>query len=513
MWPPLTRSGVPFGLLVAAMLALGAGAGCGQRDTPREDENAMVIAIQSDGDTLDPHQAQTAASQRLVENMYSTLMRLSDEYPEIEPDLLADYEVDEAFQVFDLTLEQDVRFHSGNPLTARDVAFSLERIRDMGTSQPMTHLREVVVHDDHHLTLHFDEPMSPLMTYLALPTHAIVDRQVVEEHDGDIDRVDAGSGPFQLVEWRPGRRLELERFEDYHEPELPRLDRLTYRPIPDDTARVVALGNREVDVVVDVPVASVDNLERQEGVTLETVPGTFWEYVGFNTRQPPFDDARVRQAVAHAIDREAINQGVKYGRARVLAGGPIPPHHWADAHLELYPEPELGRARHLLADAGHREGLSTQIIVGTDFPYQVDAAQMIAEMLRRVGIDARVNQLETGQFFNRLNEGDFEMTVVGWVGFVDPDQWFADIYHSEGMYNQQGYASDEVDALIAAGRAAGPRHERRRIYAELQEQIADDAPTVFLYMNDQIGAHLDDVRGFVVHPTATTISAREAHWR
>ncbi len=116
--------------------------------------------------------------------------------------------------------------------------------------------------------------------------------------------------------------------------------------------------------------------------------------------------------------------------------------------------------------------------------------------------------MESSEFFSKLNKSDFDMTVCGWVGLVDPDEYFATIYHSDGEFNQQQYHNPEVDRLIEAGRATDDRDRRREIYKQVQQKIALDAPTVFLYVTDQISAYRDDVKGFDVHPTATTISLR-----
>jgi len=508
------RAHQPIVIFALALLL----AACGERGAPQtttptttpQTGGTLTLALQADGTTLDPHAASDAGSQRLVENLYAGLMRYSDTYPEVEPDLLADYSASDDFKTFDLTLKTGLTFHSGNALTAEDVKYSLQRMKRMDTAYLFDHLASIDVRDDTHLTLRFSAPMSPLKTYLANPMFAIVDREVVQANDGDLSRADAGAGPFKLVTWRKGRRLEMEKFADYHVDDRPRLDRVIYRPIPDTAARRTALVNREADVVLDVPLPAVDPMQQRAGLTVESVPGTFWEYIGLNTNKPPFDDAKVRRAVAWAIDREALNEAVKYGRARVITDGPLPPHHWAHANLNTYPQPDPRRARQLLDAAGHGDGLDAELIVGADFAYQVQAAGLIKQMLKPVGIHVTVTRLESGQFFSRLNQGGFQMTVVGWVGHVDPDQFFATIFHSDGRFNQQHYANRDVDQRIEAGRRTADRDNRREVYTNVQRHIARDAPTVFLYVTDQITAYHHHVGGFNVHPTGTTISLRDA---
>jgi len=506
---------------IAPLLALAVGwlSGCGGEEpadpasqaattTPGEPDT-LVIAIQADGQTLDPHKAVDAGSMRLIENLYSTLMRYTPAYGEIEPDLLVDWQADDEFTRFTLTLKEGLTFHSGRPITAGDVKFSLNRIRESGLrDEPLADLESIEVVDERTVELRFARPMSPLMTYLAHPMYAIVDRQAVEELGGDLSQATAGSGPFQLVRWQKDREAVVEAFDDYHVDGLPKVERLVYRPIPDDSARSIALVNREVDIVLDVPVQEIEPLQGHDHLTIDSVPGTFWEYIGLNCARAPFDDPRVRQAVAWAVDRQMLNQAVKRGRATVLDGGHIPPHHWAHADLELYPQRDPAKARQLLADAGYPDGFETTLIVGSDFSYQVAAAEIVKQQLAPVGIRVNLQRLESTQFFQRLGAGDFEATLVGWIGFVDPDEWCYPIYHTDGKYNQQSYTDEQVDRWLAEGRTVRDRAERRAIYAKIQRCIAADAPTVFLYVNDRVSAHLNRVENFVVHPTATTIFLR-----
>jgi peptide/nickel transport system substrate-binding protein len=471
----------------------------------------IVVAIQSDGKSLDPHTVSDAASIHLIENMYSTLLRYKDgTYGEVEPDLAESYEISDDGKTYTFHLRQGVTFHeSGKEVTASDVKYSIERMIEQKARASYFELLDAMqVVDDDTIVITLKEPMAPFLIYLANPMSAIVDQEVVEKNGGSLDRADAGCGPFMLAEWKKDQHLILVKNPDYFVEGLPYLDKVVFRPIPDETAQTTAIRNKEVDIILDVTTKQAMVLQKAGSVVVKSVPGTFWEYLGINTSNAPLDDARVRQAISYAINREAINKMVKFGMATVLDGGVLPETHWAYADLHLYAESNLDKAKQLLQDAGVGEGFATTIKVGSDFEYQVQAAQIIKQQLKPLGIEVEVSALESGIFFDGLGKHDFDMTVVGWLGFIDPDEFFYNIFHSAGKWNQQVYNNPELDALLEKGRVTIDQQARKETYRNVQETLAQDVPMAFLYMNPRIAAYLENISGFDVNPTVTTISLR-----
>lgn len=478
-------------------------------DEPRPG-GRLVVALQDDGTTLDPHLATDAASMHLAENLYDTLLRYAPDYGEVEPALAAEWQVSADRLRYAFILNERAFFHeSGREVRSADVRYSIERIQEKGVrADHFAFLESIRTPDDRTVVFELSRPFAPFLTYLAHPMNAVVDREVVEANGGNLDRADAGSGPFRLVEWQKARHLVLARHAGYFEAGLPYLDELVYRPISDENARITALRTGSVDLVLDVPPKDLPLVQGRKGLVVESEPGTFFEYVGMNTGRAPFDDPRVREAVAWAVSRGVLVELVKFGEAQILEGGPIPENHWAHAGLEIYSRRDPERARALLAEAGHREGFETSMIVGSAFPYQIAAAQVITQQLAEVGIRVDIQQRESGLFFNSLARHEFDTTVVGWVGFVDPDEWLYNLFHSGGKWNQQQYANRRVDELLEEGRLSLDRRRREEIYAQAQQLIATDAPVAFLYVTNRISAWRETVRGFDVHPTATTISLR-----
>ncbi len=471
-----------------------------------EAKDTLIVAKQSDPSGLDPHMAADEAAIRAIENMYNSLLTYTTVYGEVAPSLAKSYEVSEDSLTYTLHLVEGVKFHSGREMTAEDVVYSLNRIKNEGVrASHFEYMENIVSEGDYTVVITLSQPFAPFATYLAHPNNVIVDKDVVEANGGSLSNADAGTGPFMLNKWEVGTALTLDKFTEYWEAGKPSINQVVFRTIEDSTARSAALRNGEIDMIVDVTEQEVAVLKDAEGVVVESVPGTFWEYLGMNCENEYLSDVAVRQALANAIDRDAINAAVKMGNATPLTVANIPETHDAYADLDVYPARDVEKAKTILADAGYAEGqIELEIIAGSDWQYQVDAAQMIKQQAAEAGITITISALETGLFFENLNSGNFDMAVVGWSGFVDADEYMYNLFHSQGAFNQQKYANLELDVLLEKGRTTLDEAERMSVYADIQKIVAEDAPMVFLYMNNYTVAMRDNISNYVVHPTATT---------
>lgn len=475
----------------------------------------LKVALQSSPRTLDPHLATEASSMRVIEPLYNSLMRYSSEYGKVEPDLLKEIQISADKKSYYLTLNRGVMFHhSKRELKAQDVKFSLERIlRKKIRAYQFSALKDIEILGPYRIKLQLSRPFAPLLTFLAHPMNAIVDAEALQKGEVDLKSGEAGTGAFQLEEWKKGRFLAMKKFSEYFEKSFPYLDSIKFIPIPDRTARSLALRSGQVDVLLEVSPKELKLLRQDPEIELSTAPGTFWEYVGLNTQVSPFSDPRVRQAIAYALDRNVLNQLIKQGQAQILPGGPIPEYHWVGGGKAVYDAPNLDRAKELLKQAGWPDGFKTTLLVGTDFEDQVDAAQVVKQQLKRVGIQVKIRALESSLFFARLASGDFAMTLVGWVGFVDPDEWLYNLFHSEGIWNQQKYQNEQVDRLLAAARIAPDPNDRKIYYQKAQGIIAREAPMAFLYINPQVSAFRKSIEGLEVHPTASAKILEQVRWQ
>ncbi|HET7627328.1 MAG TPA: ABC transporter substrate-binding protein [Bacillales bacterium] len=467
----------------------------------------LVISDLSGAQKLDPHTVTGAAGIHYLENMYNTLFDYKEgTYGELEGELVKDYEVSEDGLTYTFTLHDNVKFHNGDPLTSEDVKYSINRIKKLKVrASQFSMVKSIETPSDTKVVITLKQKTAPFLTFLANPVNAIVNKTVVEANGGSLDAADGGSGPFKMVEWTKGNQLVLAKFDDYFVEGKPYLDKVIWKNIPDATARNTALRNGEININLQLTPKDVKLLKKADGVKVDSVTGSYWEYIGLNVKHGPLKKKKVRQAIAWAVDREALNKVVKFGQAEPLTNGPIPPGHWAHSDEAVYPKQNIDKAKQLLKEAGYPDGVDLQMIVSPN-ESQVNAAQVIKQQVKEAGINIEVKQLESSVFFNKLGKHDFQMAVVGWVGFVDPDEFLYNIFHTRGQYNQQDYSNPKVDALLEKGRTTLDREKRKEIYAKAQKIIAQDAPMVFLYANTQSSGLTENVHGFDVNPTVSTKS-------
>jgi peptide/nickel transport system substrate-binding protein len=470
----------------------------------------LTIADLNDAKGLDPHKETNAQSFHYIENMYDTLFQYKKgKYGEVEPDLVKDYKLSDDGKTYTLHLHDGVTFHNGDPLTSKDVKYSITRIKKLGVrAQQFEAVASIDTPDKTTVIIKLKQAVAPFLTFLANPMNAIVNQKVVDENNGKLDRADAGSGPFKLASWKKDQEMVLNKNKAYFKKGLPYLNRIVFKAIPDETARTTAIRNKELNIDLQLTPKDQLLLQKSPNINVKSVTGTYWEYIGLNVTKGPLKKKEVRQAIAWALNRDALNKQVKFGQATPLTGGPIPPSNAYDAKVNMYTKQDKAKAKKLLADAGYPKGFDIVLKVGQN-QSQVDAAQVIKDQLKAVGIKVKIQQQEDSIFFNALGKKQFEMTVVGWVGFVDPDEFLYNIFHTGGAYNQQGYSNKEVDKLLDKGRVTMDQAKRKQIYDQAQKLIVADAPMVFLYANNQASAMTDNVHGFTVDPTVTTKSLEE----
>ena len=355
------------------------------------------------------------------------------------------------------------------------------------------------------MRLNLKYPTSSLPALLALPNCAIVSPAAFAKGHADFNSRPVGSGRYRLETWERGSRLVLRRNDDYWGAKG-RTQTLVYRAIPDATTRVTELMTGGVDLILPIAPDFIERLEKTPQVAVHKRTGlTIW-YVGFNVEKKPFTDKRVRQALNHAVNRDAIVRDILKGTG-VPAVGPLLPGTWAaEPGVRKYPY-DPAAAKRLLADAGFPNGFEVDFWVpesGSGMQSPIEMSTVIQSNLAAVGVKASLKTFEWGSYLGKLRSDAPAMFALSWfLKSEDPDLSLYPLFFSKNtpLPNRSNYVNADVDQLLVQARQLADRGKRAELYRRAQQIIVDDAPWIFVDHELQIVATRANVKGFKLHPS------------
>jgi len=455
----------------------------------------LTVGLLADPVSLDPHQATDLVSAAIVANTCDTLVRFRAKGHQAESALATSWATPDN-RVWTFTLREGVRFHDRVPFDASAVVANFEALRrSRSFSGRAERLGPYVV------SITLDRPSAALLSTLSQPFFSMVSPRSLGEGGPA-----AGTGAFRLVAAQPGL-VQLDANPAYWGGP-PRLDHVVFRRYGDEDALVAALRQREVDVTSALGQARADILRSEPGLNLDSQTGLNIAFLSVNNERPPFDDVRVRQALARAVDRDAMVARI-LGDHGEPARNPLPPSIWGYSGRTRELALDRAAARRLLAAAGHPDGFETTILsVATARPYMPapsDLSAALAADLARVGIRARSVAVPTwAEYIARGSRGDYDLMPLGWqADSTDPNDFLTALLATPaiGTTNRSRYASPEMDALLKRGRMASDGDTRARVYHEAQELFQHDMPFVPLYHVAVLTVHRSDVRGLLIGAT------------
>jgi peptide/nickel transport system substrate-binding protein len=453
-------------------------------------DDTIRFGLASAPANLDPRYATDATSARINRLLYR---RLVDFDENTRPRAaLADWEV---LSPTHYRFHLDPRragFHDGRALTAADVAATYQSILDPDKPSPhagtLKLIDRITVLDDDTLdfTLKRPDPLFPGYLVIGLlPAEAIAGNHPFHESP-------LGSGPFMLRDWPEPGRLSLTRREDGQV--------IEFQAIGDPTVRVLKLLRGEVDILQnDLPAELLAYLDSKQDVQVTYAEGSNFAYIGFNLEDPQTSDLRVRQAIAHAINREAIIEYVLGGAARPAAAL-LPPDHWAgNPALQGYTF-DPARARSLLAEAGFDPAHPLKLTYKTSTDaVRIRIATIIQQQLRDVGIETGLQSYDWGTFYGDIKSGHFQMYSLAWVGIKTPDI-FRYAFHSTSLppegANRGRLVSSRVDRLIETAEQGDSLPAQAALYREVQQALLQLLPYIPLWYEDHVFAARTDVAGY-----------------
>jgi peptide/nickel transport system substrate-binding protein len=472
--------------------------------TRKPDPNTLVMIIESSPINLDPRVGVDSQSQRIDELLFDSLLR-HDEHFQIQPSLADSWEIHDPL-TYIFHLHRGVRFHNGQPLTARDVKWTFDslltgKLRSTKTST-FTKVSRIDVSDDYTVIFRLKEPFAPLLWNLSGAAG------IVPYGSGeDFNRKPIGSGAFRFVSAQQDKNVVIERNPDYWATPA-RLDRVEFKVIPDATTRALELRKQSADVAINSLVAdTVVALERDHDLTVVQAPGTIYAYIALNLRDPILKDVRVRRAIAYGIDVQPIIHYLLRDEARP-AYSVLPPQHWAyDGNVERYPH-DPARARALLDAAGYRpvNGVRFHITMKTSTEESTRLlAAVLQEQLREVGIALDIRTFEFATFLADVTKGAYQIHSLRWIGGNQDPDIFENLFDTASFApkraNRTFYSNPRVDELIREGRSTIDQQKRKTIYDQIQQILADDLPYINLWYLDNVLVHTNRVHGIEISPS------------
>jgi len=482
------------------------------------DANRLVVGLKSSPTNLDPRVGNDNASGRIYDLCCRGLIRVTQEL-DYAPDVAERWETpDDRTIIFHLN--PNAKFHDGRPVTAQDVKWTYDSTMadNFVTSKKSGYsaVQSIEAPDAKTVVFHLKEPNGGLFDNLNMGI-------VPQGTDTNVAKTKPiSTGPYRVVNFKTDESVELEASEYWHLG-VPRIKNILVRIIPDATTLVLEMRRGTVNLEINqIPFENVGEFEKSAKHQVVKKPGSVWQYLAFNLKDPVLRNVQVRRAIHHAIDRQRIVTDLLRGHG-VPGDSMFGEGHWARAeNLPSYPY-DPAKAKQLLDAAGLKDpdGDGPQTRFTLSFKTSTDAeanlrAQMIQQMLQQVGVKVEIQTSEFGTFFEDIQKGNFQMYSLTRNGIGDPDFYYVIFYSKntppEGQ-NRGYYNNPRVDQLIMQGRSTFDRSKRKQIYGEIQRILQEDLPYISLYHQVNVAVMDKGLQGYTMYPAGFWLGLPGMSWQ
>jgi peptide/nickel transport system substrate-binding protein len=403
-------------------------------------------------------------------------------------------------------LKKGVRFHNGRELKAADVKYCFDRALNPETKHPYAKdyeaIGDIIVKDDYTVTFALKTINANFLQNVARAGASIYPRETVDTMKSH----PVGTGPFRFEEWVRGDRVVLVKNGDYHVKGLPKLDRVTFRFITDPNAVLAALKAGDIDVsLFGLGPEHVQSLLKDARYQVISGDTTNDVILSMNNSRKPYTDVRVRRAMTYGINKPDVLKGAMFGMGKILGSNvdPLNPY-YVDMSKAMPYDP--AKAKKLLAEAGYPNGFETVLKVTPQYEYTVRSGQVIADNLKKSGVNVKIEQIEWSQWLSRVfREADFDLSIIGHA-----EAWDIKNYANPKYYFR--YDSQKFQSLFAKSEITVDDKARREVYAEMQKVLVEEAPVVWLFMHPRLAATKKGVQGLWKDLPASANDLSEVSW-
>ena len=498
------------------------------QDAAPKSGGTLTVGLQADPTALDAQKQSLTAIWHVVEHMYEGLVGIGADLAPY-PLLAESWEVSEDGLTVTFNLREGVLFHDGAAMTSADVEFTYKRVLDPAIASTSasnllglvgaeefntgaaTELTGLTVVDEKTIQLTLTAPDASLLVVLAEPSVGILNQAFTEANGNDLSQIANGTGPFSFVEYIPNTSVTLEKHTEYWQEGLPYVDGMEMLIVPTDVARTASLVQGQTDFIEYSPLADVQMfIDDADNYTVTGDSNTNIRYMAFNFDVEPLANLQVRQAIAMAVDRGPIVDSAVFGFGTAVETI-FPPDFWAALPVEV-PAQDIEGAKALLAEAGYADGFDTMITSWAQYSFLSNAAVVLQEQLKQIGINAELNLVENATMIADVHtpaSKNFELGVTGTSAYIDPHPLISRNFLTGGTGNTMNYSNPDVDALIEQGMIESDLEARAEIYRQIQQHIIDDLPWVSLFVANQFEAMKTDVKGYVHMATGSNRFLKE----
>ncbi|WP_066318891.1 ABC transporter substrate-binding protein [Bacillus sp. FJAT-29814] len=498
-----------------------------EADTKKE-EQVLIFGRGADSYAMDPQNVNEIETWRVTKNVYETLVEYDKETTDVIPALAKEWTTSEDGKVWTFKLQEGVKFHDGTDFNANAVVYNFERMMDKnhpdrfdgtfsvyrgmfnGFKGEGSVIEEVKAIDQNTVQFTLAKPQANFLSNLGMHAFGIISPAAIKKYGAKINEQAVGTGPFKFESWKTNDSVTLVKNEDYWKKGLPKLDKLIYKVIPDNSARLTALKNGEIDIMVSLNPSDLSSVKNDKNLKVTLRPPLNVGYLSINNLKEPLNNPKVRQAINHAIDKKGIADAFFYGLAEPVKNM-LPSSSWAyNNDVEDY-DYDVEKAKQLLAEAGYPNGFELQFSVTSNSRiYMQQPIKMVEAMktsLEKAGIKVKVVSLEWAAYLDQIRKGEHSIGLIGWVGDNgDPDNFLYSMLSKNNAVkgaaqNHTFYQNDEVSDLLMQAKSVMDQKERAEIYKKVQELVHKDAPSVPLVEVKEPVVTASYIKGYFPHPT------------
>ena len=464
----------------------------------------LRISVDQAASVIHPLLTRVNPEYMVTELLYSNLTRLKVDMS-VEPDLAESWSANDALTQWTFKLRSGVKFHDGSPLTANDVVQSFKAILDPKNASPARNnvgpIADVIAADPLTAVFKLSTPYADFPVATAYTVARIIPASIATGDFKTLSTTAVGTGPFKLVSYEPDRLIVVERNPDYYDAKRPYLDRVEIQVFPDTSAQTSALLAGDIDIISTVQPTEYLRMKDAQGVNPLRVPSGQFCNINFGCDTKPFNDARVRRALALTVDRQAMVDFVTEGFGTPGNDTALNSSYRFYADLPLR-QANIAEAKKLLAEAGYPNGFEATLIASDKPSQRTQLAVALREMAKEAGININVQTMPHATYLEQVwKKGSF------YVGFYNmqptADAIFKLLYTSDAAWNETRWDNAAFDKVVNEARGITDEAKRKELYAEAQKLMNEEVPSIIPVFFDVLAARRDWVAGFEVHPRAS----------